>query len=348
LAESYVVEANGRQYTVVDDCSISYRVLIVGSATDEIFGDLFAPDLRVSIDRPLLNPKATPSGLFAIAGYPEQAFPLLGSTATGVNLTFEATGFRTATAPMIVHMNQVFPAAAPAVALRRLPVRIQGRVVTDTLPRTPVSGVLIYGQNVTLLRSPLYFAHPGGTVVQEVVLSSAGSGKLDSDLRAGVRVLDLHTQSGLAPNVVLRLSNADQSVVEYGVVDHLGPGPVSQPGQVFLTNSLNRSFSQGTVAQFLTAAPGGVPLTLTAQSDAGDGVLQTGQVITGATVVVDPGTPAAEFHEIGALSDSEGFYGLDGMGRVREIALQPDNHANALVEWALDYDQAVNIVDFRI
>ena len=38
------IAANGKIYTVVDDFASVYRALITGAVTDEILGDLAAPD----------------------------------------------------------------------------------------------------------------------------------------------------------------------------------------------------------------------------------------------------------------------------------------------------------------
>jgi len=57
-----------------------------------------------------------------------------------------------------------------------------------------------------------------------------------------------------------------------------------------------------------------------------------------------------EYHEVGALTDSGGYYGFDGMGRVMELYLQAGEGALTpkLQPWLVQYDQAVNVVDFQL
>jgi len=78
--------------------------------------------------------------------------------------------------------------------------------------------------------------------------------------------------------------------------------------------------------------------------------LLAGQLLNGAsTLVVDSGSLTAEYHEVGALTDSDGYYGLDGMGRVREIFLfSTQGGLQQTVPWFIEYDHATNLVDLRL
>jgi len=50
---------------------------------------------------------------------------------------------------------------------------------------------------------------------------------------------------------------------------------------------------------------------------------------------------------VGALTGSDGYYGLDGIGRVQQIFLQANTLSNPIVDWYLEFDQPFNEVDFR-
>jgi hypothetical protein len=355
LAASHQIKANGLLYTVVDDCTISYLAVVTGRVTDEIFGDFREPGLTVSVSSPDLTPKTSSDGLYAIAGYPAQALPDLGTTSYSLTLTVGAPGFRTVTLLMMIPMNAAFPVPAPPAALRRLPVRIQGRVVKDAIPHGPVGGVLIQSQPnpstpttfVTALRSQLYFSHASGAGVQAVSLTTAGSAVLGTAAAAGSKVLNLSTRSGLTPGVLVQLSTPAAELVENGLVDRLGPGAPASPGQVFLTNALNRTYANAGAVSFFSASPVGPTANLLTDADAGDGVLVATQIFTGTTLVVDAGALNVEYHEIGALTGSDGFYGFDGMGRVQDIVLKAGASPKA-VDWFIEYAQPINVVDFRI
>ena len=138
-------------------------------------------------------------------------------------------------------------------------------------------------------------------------------------------------------------------MIEYGVVDHLGPGAPAS-GQVFLRNVLNHSFAKSAAVTLFTPSLVGGPATLSSDANAGDGILLASQLLNGASaLVVDTGLPTAEYHEVGALTDTDGYYGLDGMGRVREVFLFSTQGAlHRTVPWFIEYDQAVNVVDLRL
>ncbi|HTS26567.1 MAG TPA: hypothetical protein VMH81_11880, partial [Bryobacteraceae bacterium] len=242
LAGPHKVQANGRVYTVVDDCTTAYQAVITGMVTDEIFGEFLDPGLTVAVSRPDLDPRVAGNGLYTIAGYPAVSFPHLNAASASLTLVFSAAGFRPVTLPITIQAGSAFPVAVPPVALRRVPVRIQGRVMKDSIPRTPVSGALIHsldnaniaGSHLTVLRSPLYFPHPAGCAVQSVTLTDFGTATLNGSAAAGTQVLNLSTRAGLGAGALVQLSAASGATMEYGVVDHLGPGaPLA--GQVFLT-----------------------------------------------------------------------------------------------------------------
>jgi len=122
---------------------------------------------------------------------------------------------------------------------------------------------------------------------------------------------------------------------------------------VFLRNALNRSYSPALalapVIQFVNATPTGGAASLASDANVGDGVLLANQLLNGGPLVVDAGTPGAEYHEVGALTDGDGYYGLEGIGRVQQIFLQSSQGALLkTVGWFIEYDHAVNVVDLRL
>jgi len=348
-------------YTVVDDCTSSYRAIVTGAVTDEILGELYAPEFTVDTGRADLPSKTTANGLFAVTGYPDQSFPRHSLQNDTVWLKLKAPGFRELLIKQPIPLGAAFPVPALPASLRRLPVRIQGRIVND-VTRAPISGAVVLSidnphpppptVHTTTMRTPLYFDHASGTAAQLVTMTVVGGTTLTADVSAGDKVLNLLTRTGLGPNSIVQLTAASQVIVEYGVVDHLGPGAAALPGQVILRNALNHSYVHGlvtTTLKFVTAAPAGGPATLAIDANAGDGVLRATHLLNGATLVVDSGTPTAEYHEVGALSDSDGFYGLDGVGRVPEIFLFASQGAlKRNVPWFIEHDHAVNVVDLRL
>jgi hypothetical protein len=345
-------------YTVVTDCTLVYRALITGSLTDESLAVPLSQPFSVT-STPRLATRATPDGLYAITGYAEQVFPKLSSTSYNVHLEFTSPSFRRASMDVPIPMNATFPVSAPALSLQRLPLRIQGRIVADTSLRPPIAGALILavdgpgtvaGKHATALRTPLYADHPNGVNVEEQSLSSFDSATLLESTLPGASALTLSKRTGLAAGSILRLANSPLTTVEYCVISSLAPGLGA--GQVFLRHPLNRSYTFGppTTVEFMNAGAVTSSAALSLAATAGDGLLVASQLFTGEVVVIDPGSATAEYHQVGAISDANGYYAFDGMGRLREISLQA-SHAgftNLTQDWFLEFDRATNIVDFRL
>jgi len=350
---SYGVQAGNWSYVVEDDCSTNYWAIVTGTVTDEILGNMFAPGLNVDTKRPDLPSKVTPNGLFAITGYPQQSFPVSAT----LTLYFNAPGFHGSQLKVSVPAGGPFPVVAGTVVLRRLPVRIQGRVVNANT-RAPLPNALVLAVDdpntppvvhTTAVRSPLYFDHLNGVSVQNVTIAVTGSPSLQADTVAGTQVIELNSRTGLAAGSIVQLSKSSKTIVEYGVVDHLGPGPAASGGQVFFRNALNRSYAMASTVQVVTATPAGGAATLKGAASAGDGVVVASVLLNGTTLVVDPGSLNEEYHEVGALSDADGYYGLDGMGRVQEIFLQAaQGGLQQTAGWFIEYDQPINLLDFRL
>jgi hypothetical protein len=358
LSTSYQVQVGNWSYTVENDCTTNYWALMTGSVTDEIFGTLYAPGLTVETGRPDLPSKVMSNGLFAITGYPQWSFPEINPTTYHVYLTFQAPGFRTAQSKVTITQTTTFPMPPINVTMRRLPVRIQGRTVNANT-RAPLAGALVLSiddpvtppaVHTTALRSPLYFSHLNGAPAQNATMAVTGGTTLQSDSGAGTQVIELVSRTGLAAGSIIQLSNASKTVVEYGVVDHLGPGPAASAGEVYFRNALNRSYPKAsTTVQFVTATLTGGATTLSTDANAGEGVVLASRLLNGTTLVLDSGNPTEEYHEVGALSDADGYYGLDGMGRVQEIFLQAaQGGLQQTVGWFIEYDQPINLLDFRL
>jgi hypothetical protein len=359
LGLPYQISVNSEVYTVVDAETTVYWAVITGMVTDEIFGTFSAPGFAVELARIDLGTKAVANGMYAITGYPTRSFPQLATTSYVVDYVLTAPGFRDLPVATTIPVNATFPVSATAASMRRLPVRVQGRVVSSTT-RLPISGALVVSidnpppappptVHSTVVRSPLYLAHASGAAAQEVTITPTGSALLTQDVSGGDQSLNLSTRTGLVAGSIVSLTYASGVRLEYVVVDHLGPGAASSPGQVFLRYPLNCSYpSASSSVAFVAATPSGGGATLSTDADAGDGVLLASQLFS-QTVAVEAGGPLTEIHEVGALSDSQGYYGLDGIGRVQELFLQASLGAShAMVDWFVEYDQPINLVDFQL
>jgi hypothetical protein len=353
----YQLEENGQIYTVVDAATTVYQAIITGMVTDEIFGAFTDPGLAVTLTRDPLEPKAFADGTYAITGSLERWFPQLTAAGYPVEYLLSCPGFQDVSMTLTVSSGSSLPIPAPQVAMRRLPVCVQGRVV-DQVQRLPIANAAICSIDdpispmapyTTALRGQLYFAHAAGASVQEVVISSTANATLGASAAGGDSVLQLSTRSGLSAGALVRLTRSGGARTEYCTVDHLGAGAVGAPGEVFLRHPLGLSFPvAGTVVDFVTAVPAAAAGSLAAEADAGDGVLLGSQLFSN-TVSLDSGDPVAEIVDVGTLSDADGYYTFNGIGRVPRIVLQASAAASQQsTEWYVEYDQAINVVDFRL
>jgi len=361
VASSWTISGTDNTlYTVTTDVTTTYAAVITGAVTDEIFGAFNMPGFEVELMREDLQTKTTAEGLYALTGYPTLSFPQLTTTSYTVSFTLAAPGFRDYPMQVTILVNSSFPVSAPGAAMRRLPVRLQGRVVSDStgLPVTSALVVSVDNPNppsppppppvphAMLLRSPLYSAHPvPATTVQAVTLTQTGTAQLTQPATAGATTILLNTTGGLSGSAFVQIMTADTTLVEYAIVTSTGPAA----GQVNLTTPLNRSYGPGTAStvNFVTAAATGAVAHLLADSNIGDGILVADALLSASTVVIDDGTAAVEYHELGAVTDYMGYYAFNGVGRVQELFLEA-NGTTPPTPWMIEFDKPINIVDFRI
>jgi hypothetical protein len=222
MATPYPIQANNRTYMVVDDCITSWIALITGSVTDEILGNFDASGFEVAADRLGVGFAAKETGLYAVTGRPDEAFPNLTMAPDAVNLTLTAPGFQSQTLHVTIPQNATFPVIATPVSLRRLPVLIQGRVVSK-INRAPIAGASIVPIDNPItpptihtlaLRSPLYLPHADTTAIQSVTITPGGGATLNEDALAGSATITLSDRTGLVLNSIVQLSNASGTVVE--------------------------------------------------------------------------------------------------------------------------------------
>jgi hypothetical protein len=335
-------------YSMVDDFTSVYRAVIIGFVTDELFGALNAADVTVEVDRKDLDTKTTNGGTFAVMGY-------ISAKSYTANLVIRARGFRDFKVAVPVAANASSPATAPPIALRRAVVRVQGRVVADTASRAPIAAAKVVAvddptspapaTHVLGLRSTLSVAHAAGKTVREIAMTSLGSATLNMNAPAGAKTMALSTTTGLLAGSVIRLANATETQVSYAVAASVAAGSAG------LRDPLNTSFfAAGTSVQFLSPGASGLGGVLNGDADAGDGVLLSSAALTGNTLEIEPGSASVEYCETGALTDADGYYAINGVGRSAQIFFEASHSGftSKVSPWMVEFDKAVNVLDFRL
>ena len=343
MGTHYQLDGNGQIYTVVDAATTAYQAIITGLVTDEIFGAFAEPGFTVTVISDPLGSKALAKGMYAITGSLDRWFPQRTAADYVVHYQLSCPGFQSVVMKVPINSASSFPVVAGQCAMRRLPVRVQGRVV-DSVSRSPIANAVILSvddpmspmaPHTTALRGQLYFAHIAGASVQEVSINSTASTTLNVSAAGGDSVLHLFMRSGLSAGSLIRLSRSGGMRTEYCFVDHLGPGAVNGPGDVFLRHPLNMTFqAAGTAVDVVTAVPAAASGSLLAAADAGDGVLLASRLFN-STVSIDGGNPLAEIVDVGALSDADGYYVLNGIGRLarsfcRRLRVPPNKRQSGM------------------
>jgi len=343
MGARHTVTANGLIYTMVDDPEFVYQVCITGSLNDESAGSALGVQAAIEADRPGLNVKVLPCGLYALSGYAAEVFPDLAVTAYTVHLTVTAPRYRTQVVTVNLPAGTTLPVVVPPVKLRGAPVRLQGRVVKDS-DRTPIAGAMVTSVNANrlTLSTPAYFGHASALSVETATLTPAGPARsLVSTAAGGGATVVLNNNAGLPGGTVLQFSTGADA--EIAVVASTGAA-----GAVTLTAPLNSTHAAGTAVREAAVAPGG-SAALTRDVDAGDGLLQVAAVVAGPVVRVVDGVKT-EYHRLGAQTDAAGYFHWNGVAGVSALDMQASagGLSNLTQSWTVDYDSAVNVMNFRM
>ncbi|HEY3341885.1 MAG TPA: hypothetical protein VGK81_07695, partial [Anaerolineae bacterium] len=142
-----IVQAGGFDYRVVfDDPAIPfepYQALVRSQALDETTGQPLRARFTAVPDHPFARGKTAPDGLFCLMGYLSQVLPDHATTAAVLTLTLRASGFRDQPVSVNVPAGAPLPVVEPLVSLRRVPVRLMGRITTDDSARSPIAGASV-------------------------------------------------------------------------------------------------------------------------------------------------------------------------------------------------------------
>jgi hypothetical protein len=362
VSVSRQVRARGRTYEVVDDLTTVYRVLIHGSVRDAVTGaGLGGFDVRVS-DGEGLDSKTFVGGLFCLAGVPERLIPGWPAQGKSFSLSIEADGYRPDTRTVTVAANASLPVTASPVALRPLPIRIQGGVAKSASDRTVVEGATVVltgpgGDRATLgVGTPFGAAYPISgpvTTVRGGTLSRSGAvQRLTAEALAGDSVVSVDDRTllawtGPAPRLLAVGASRELALV---AASGSGPGPVS------LAAPLKRSFPAGTAVQaasFTAAstAPAGFTSTpaLRRAAEPGDGFVDLAQPLApAADAIAIPDAPLRrEYATVGSVTDEQGYYAFTQISDLAKVELKVAGSAVPAAALTIDYDRPVNVLDLR-
>jgi hypothetical protein len=362
VGTSVWVTANGIQYAIVDDGVRIAQAVAVGRVVDELSDT--PPSVRVEIDWPHLWVTTPGDGTVCIAGKVDLAFPALATTAYDVPVVVHVEGGVDLAVVVHVPAAATFPIPIVLPPLRRVTVRLQGRVVEQPNPAAGIAGARVVAvddpsppaplvHHALVLRTPLRFGHDVPTPVRGRALGAPGAASVIAESAApDADTVTLSTRAGLAVGALLRIG--EEASCEFAVIRALPPVPVNPalPGPVQLWGGLLRGAAVGTpVSRIPLGGPG--PVTSLARASArGDGLALLVAHIGGEVVEVDDANPDhVEYAAIGALTDAQGYYRVDGIGRVRTCFFRASHAAwtdSPPTPCSLDLDRPATLLNFRL
>jgi hypothetical protein len=341
----YQIDAGDVVYTVTDDFASSYVAIFTSALVDETTGNPIATVPVLTADLAGVTMRLADGALIAGAAYVERVFPDLATNAYTIHVAIIAPGYRDATLTVNVPIAATFPIVVAPLAMRRVPTRLQGRVVKAS-DRSVIAGATVVAKNnkILLLRTPVRSAHGTGVTVNSLAFTNSGPArKVAADVRPGGDRVILDNNGGLAANDLLQIGSLPSAeIYEIKVV-----GP--DPGLVVLTSPLAASAPLNTAAQKVTASGASGTTTLARSSDAGDGVLLINAALTDKAVQIVDGA-LTEYHWLNALSDASGYYRANGIGGVKtlELLCSAAGFTTADQPWSPEYSDPVNVIDFRL
>jgi hypothetical protein len=354
------ITAGDYTFTVVEDIVTKFEVIFVGSILDGISGDKLRATFSVSADRGDVICKPVDGGLFCIAADVQVAFPDLTVPGPPIRLTVRADGYRDQTRVIAFPANPTFPVTIASIVLRRLPIRLQGRVSQNTVAHPPIAGARIMtdaaGAQVVLLRAAVRSDYPIGTTVRartlDPVVLPAPARTLAAAASSGQSTLVVNSRQGLASGQIIRFGPPQFGQFSRVQSVSTTPANLALPGEITVDVAPNRSFGSDTAVEVFTPGTSGTTRQLTRAADTGDGVLQLDGPLAAATIEIEDGPQPLEYQALGALTDADGYYSSDGIVGVAALDLKASATGFATpatpVSHVLDYNQTTNVVDFRL
>jgi hypothetical protein len=356
MGTAFGVTVGAITYEAVEDLEGLFDAVATGLVRDDVTQRLPRTDVTVTPSRAELAGFSLESGAWGVAGRLERALPEYPAATATFAVQLSAPGYRPAALTVTVPVAAVLPMSVADVGLRPFPVRIEGRVTRSTLnPAPAAAGAIVRianrpGQALVALRTPLHGAHAQGVDVRPIDLADTGTERaLTGPAESGAGTVVLDDVAGLTGRVVGFDWQHQLEMASVRAVD-------AATSTATLTGPLTRGYPRDTPLKQFTVSPGTPPSRrLDRAADAGDALLVLDAALdpdTAAVQVGDPATPEVEFAAVGALSDADGFYALEGIGGVETVDLR----ARAMAVSAdgprfprtLEYGRRTNVVNLRL
>ena len=308
FANRYQVQVGSRLYTVIDDLTSIYQVLVAGRLTSTPSGAALLP--AVQVDHPGVQVKIGQDGFFCLATHVPLVFPDLDTTPYNLNLTLQAEHHPPLAVPLPVPAGSSFPLPLLDLSLRYDPPRIQGGVTMGIGGAAVGLARVVLDQRQTCLPcaprciSTTRRAHRWALArLPTWARRGCWTSRRPSWRRSGLR---LDNSAALLPGSVLRLGGEPD--YEFMVVDFTRLAA----GAGIFTGGLRRSYPAGAPAQAVTAAPGAA-VALDRDASAGQGLLWLVAGLSAGGIQVQDANPnQVEFHALGVLSrdtaQDRGYY----------------------------------------
>ena len=349
------VTSGSHTYMVVSDLICRHRLLI---ALEIVDASAVGANRRVRarltarVRKPVgVWARVTRDGFVVIGGNVTRVFPDLAASDHKIEVEVSSAAFRTLDLIINVPNGTTFPMAPAGVVMHPRPITLAGRVVSLAAGNPPIPDALVVsdGLRVVALRTPLNNDHDTGVELHEVTVNTLGPAKtFDTCAQRSTTTIRPSNRQNLAAGNVLRLGG--QGRREFARIAQIPaePADLAQPGDVILARPLVRSFSAGDVIQRVQVADNGGGSTLATPVYSGTAILEVTSDLSPAIVRIESMASAdLEVVEVGALSDADGYYKLDGWDRPPSLDLRASANLfdDALTAWRPNFSVRKDVVD---
>jgi hypothetical protein len=336
------------------------QAVLKAQLIDELTGDPVGVDVKLTTSVDGLFPRVARGGLIGLVGQPARLFPTLNINPVNVNMRATVPGYLPLDlggmlGPIAGFPDQFTPLDLGDIGLHRASTTLRGRtlrraslipiVVTGATveiagywPNFPPVNIdpitVLQAPNLLALAPPLYAFRPAGlTQLQrrDVVPVIGQEKTLLLPASSGGTRLRLSDRIGLAAGVLLIVDHSNPTHLERILIAAVDTTSTSdQPAWVTLSHPLAYTHLEGITCQpanlLLPAASNSL---IRAAIPGDETVFLNGMagLISGATVELDDGGGAPEYHEAGFyqdVSDADGYFRLPPIARVAMIALHAE------------------------
>lgn len=305
--------------TATDSDSLVSDALVVTQVVDAASGQP-RPVLGATTQTPHAFAGVATGSYLVLSGRPDLVFPALATTSYQIASQLDFPDRRPLTVDFTVPAGTVLPYRPAEIEVELPSVTVQGTVTQAAYPNGPIAAAKIMvgaaapPPQLLSLRTPVAVEHPpGATVTGATVSPAAGATTLVTAAAQGDEQVTLLSTSGCVSGGALLLGGDPDA--EHALISTVE----TATDQVTLGAPLQRSRVAGSAAQALTVSTPGPASALARDAEPSDGILELAGPL--AAELIQIAGPTTELRAVGAVSDPNGRWRIDGVRALGQLEL---------------------------